>query len=873
MAFSGIRMAVRAAFQRPAVESEMDKEMRLHLEMQVEENARRGMPPDEARRAALIAFGGVDRAKEATRDERSTRWIEEVTADLRMGLRGMRRNPAFTLTVVLLLALGTGANTAIFTVVNELLLNPLPFPGGDRMRLVQASANNGQIILPPERQFAERWRARDGVVEGMIVSQSVGATLGDTTRIPAPEMIRGRALEPGTMLFLGMRPLLGRDIIPADTMAGATPVIILGEKLWKTEFGGDASVVGTRIRVNGVIHTVIGVAPRRFTVPFFFSNDIFTVMPRGNAGRNVDLVVRLKPGVTPEQVTAELATVGPPRANDFGVPFDPVRLVAGGDDVNDRTRRVVLLLFGAVGFVLLIACANVANLLLARAWSRQREFAVRRALGAGRARLLRQVFTESLLFALAGGAAGAVASLAFLRMLIAAQPPEASLPPEARLDGTVLLWTLTISTLTGLLFGIAPALFATSDNMEAGLKSAARSTTAGVGGQRLRGSLVVLEVALSVVLLAGTGLLVRTLVAMQRADLGVTTHGLYALDLRLPPNIFKDSTTRRDVLASLKSRVATIPGVSAVSYVMRPPPEFGAAFTDIRIEGRGPSPADTLTFAEFNAAASDMLGVAGIRIIEGRPFIADPTLSEEASGAEVVINERFAQRYWPDGKAIGSRIQLNARWMTVVGIARNVDIPGNHERRAGLQYYYSLPGAPVQVAVLVRSAIPAARLEAELRRTLSEANGLVRVGRFTDVDASLHESRATHRFVLGLLGVFASLALVLAGVGLHAVISFAVSQRRREIGIRVALGAEPPRIARMVVGQGLALAIGGIAIGVLAAVGVTRSLGSLLYGIEPGDPLTSGAVALILLTVSLGACGLPARRATKVDPVEMLRAE
>jgi predicted permease len=865
-----IREMLRAALDGKAVESEMDWEMRLHIEMETEENVRRGMSSAEARRAALVAFGGIEKAKEGTRDERSTRWLEELVADLQMTVRGMRKNVAFSVAVVALLALGTGANTAIFSLVNQLMLNPLPFPGGDRMYGLRVTANNRQVLLPGELAFADRWKARSTLAEDFMVSAFVSGRIGDTLKVPAPRELQGAMLRPGAMRFLGMRPMMGREIIAADTLVTAPPVLLLSERVWRTQFAADTGVVGSRVLLDGQTHVVIGVAPAAFRIPFGASNEVFTALRQT---RGVDVIVRAKPGVTAAELDRELATLGPALSNDFGVPLDPPHVIAGGEDLNRNTKRLVLLLFGAVGFVLVIACANVANLVLSRTWSRQREFAIRRVLGAGRARLVRQILTESLFLSLIGGAAGLAVSFAFTKLLIAIQPATALLPTEVRTDKAVFLWTLGISTITGILFGLAPALFASGDRAGDVLKAGARSLSAGTGARRLRSSLVIAEVAVSVVLLIGAGLIFRTLVAMQRADVGMEPRGLTALDIRLPGSVFADPAMRRDVLTSITSRVLAIPGVSAVSHVLVPPPDFGEALTTVEVEGRAASPADTLTGTSFNSVAPGVFDVAGIRFVAGRAFVADPSLTDATKGSEVVINEEFARRYWPNGGALGARIRYTERWVTVVGIVRDVHVPGEPPRRSNFQFYQQLPAAPNRVALLIRSSIPPPLLEPQLRAGVREVNSRVRVRGFTDVDAKLVAGRAMHRFILALLGVFAALAIVLTAIGLHAVISYAVSQRRREIGIRVALGAPTSQIARLVFNQGLVLAGIGIVAGIAVAAGATRTMRGLLYGIAPGDPVTSIVVAVVLVLVSIFASGIPARRATRVDPVEMLRAE
>jgi predicted permease len=871
---SRIRMGLRSLFDRRGVESEMAKEMRLHLEMETEANIRRGMSPAEARRAALVAFGGVEKAKEATRDERATRWLDDFASDVRGAFRGMRKARAFTLTVVALVALGTGANTAIFSAINQLLLNPIPFPGGHRMVMVRITAGGGKFLLSTPQTIADEWRARGKSFEALLVSQYVAPIFGDTSAIPATQLV-GAALQPGAMWFVGMRPQLGRDVIPADTLAGAPPVAILGDAFWRKQFGSDPAVIGKTILLAGQPHVVIGVAPPDFMVPFGGGRDVFTALQGGTPQRDVDVVALLKPDVSRDAAIRELRAVAPPVAANLGVAVDPPVLITGADLASGGSRLVLLLLFGAVSFVLLIACANVANLLLARAWSRQREFAVRQALGAGRLRLMRQVLTESVILASMGGVAGLITAVALQKALVAAQPAMGGpglLPEDMRLDFTVFGWTTGVAIVAGIFFGIAPALFAGNDRTGEALKSSARSVSASRTSRRLRGALVVAEVAISVLLLAGAGLLVRTLVAMQRADVGMETRGLAAIELRLNGAPFKDPTRRRDALTAIRRRLEAVPGVTSVSLAMTVPPNFGISVGVAGIEGREARAADSLSNLSLNVMSSDAFRTAGIRLVQGRAFRDDPTPSDIPVGSEIVINERFARRFWPNGGAIGARLRRRDSWVTIVGIARDVDIPGARGR-SPLQYYEAIGAAPVRTWVLVRSTAPVALLEANVRAAVKYANASVKALRYADVDADLASGRAMHRFVLAMLGGFAVLALIVAGAGLHAVIAYSVAQRRREMGIRVALGAISGRIAGLVVRQALALCAIGVALGLGLAAIATRAMRELLYGVQPGDPLTSALVALALIGVAMIAAAVPAWRAARIDPVEMLRAE
>jgi predicted permease len=864
-------MAARALFDRRRVELDMEKEMRLHLEMEIESYVAQGMSPPDATRAARIAFGGMQQTREAVRDQRATRLLDDLATDIRMSLRGMRNSPGFTFAVIALLGLGTGANSAIFSVVNRLILHPIPFAGGDRMVQLRVTAGGGEFLMTPTQQLVDDWRRRGRTIEEVLPSRYLIAAFGDTTRPPVKQL-EGAAMVPGTMRFVGMRPTVGRGVIASDTLADAAPVAVLGYAFWKRQFGGRVDVIGSSILLNGRSHQVVGVAPRGFALPFSGGRDVFTALQAGPPTRWVDAVAKLKPGYTIEDASRELAAIPPSVPATLGVPIDPPKVVAG-DDLYRSRRGVVLMLFAAVGLVLLIACANVANLLLSRAWMRHREFAVRGAMGASRGRLARQVVTESVLLAVFGGLLGILLSVAFLKLLLAAQPEAMMTGADIRVDGNVLAWTFGISALTGLLFSIAPVMMVTVTRISDVLKTSTRAASSGGAARKLRSGLVIFEVALSVVLLVGAGLLIRTLAAMQTADIGVNTHGLAALDLRLSGPDFSDATARRDVLAAVIQRVKATPGIDEATYVLVVPPEFGVSIGGVEIAGQVPRPADSLANISFNQTEPGFFRVSRLQFLEGRPFVADRGLSDQSQSPEIVINERFARRVWPDGGAIGARIRRGKTWATIVGVVRDVDVPGASGMRSPYQYYQSMPAAPARVSILARSKLPPAMVEPLLRSAVMETGSRVGIRNFIDVEARLAKGRALHRFILGLLGGFAMLAVVLTAIGMYAVISFSVNQRQREIGIRLALGAPNDSVAGMIFGHGMKLTVVGAAVGGAGAFYATKLMRGLLFGVEPGDPVTIASSLAVLCIIAVIACAAPARRATRVDPVELVRAE
>ena len=865
-----LMMGARALFDRARVESEMEKEMRLHLEMEAEANIRRGMSPADARRAALIAFGGVEKSKEATRDERSTHWLEGLGGDLRFAFRGMRKQPVFTVVVLALLALGTGANAAIFSLLDEKILRPFPFADGARMVELLATLSRRDFQILPSTKLIDLWAGRAKTVGEFARYSNYSGVYGDTTD-GGGKRVQGDLVSPGMLKFTGLRPAKGRDFVPGDTLLEAPPVVMLGYAFWKKEFGGRDDVIGTTILLDGRPRTVIGVSPAGFFVPFSGSRgDLYMAMQanprRGGSGS----IAKLRPGVTIEQANRELLSLGSVAPEGLDFIANPPLIDDASRLTRADTRRVLYMLFGAVGLVLLIACANVANLLLTRAWSRQREFAVRGAMGASRGRIARQLFTESILLAIAGGAVGFLVAICLVKLLVAIQPSNVGI--IGRIDSTVLGWTLVISVITGVLFGIAPAWLIGDGRMGDVLKASARATTGSRAARRLRAGLVVTEVSLSVVLLVGAGLMLRTIAAMQRADLGMNPRGMSSIVLRLRDPMYEDSVARADAWLTIERRIAATPGISAATMALTMPPEFGAHLRPIEIEGQPQSPGDSIGPIGYNLGQPDYFQFAGIRFLAGRPYAADKRFDEQAGASEIVVNDRAARRFWPAG-ALGARVKRNGSWATVVGVVPNVDLPGVKGIGSGIQVYQPLSQSPIRMAFLVRSGLPATVVEALLRKAIKESGVRAAIGEFSEANTQVLEGRQIHRFTMFLIGGFAVLAMLLAAIGLHAVVTYSVTQRLREMGIRVALGAQSAQVAGLVVREGAALAITGVVVGMLAAAAATRAMQSLLYDVKPGDPLATAVAAGMLLVVALVACAGPARRATRVDPVDLVRAE
>jgi putative ABC transport system permease protein len=535
-------------------------------------------------------------------------------------------------------------------------------------------------------------------------------------------------------------------------------------------------------------------------------------------------------------------------------------------------RDMILVLFAAVSFVLLITCANVANLLLVRAWARQREFAVRAAMGASRKRLMGQVLTESALLSLLGAIGGI--GVAHLTLRAIERSPLGQVIPGAHLQPAVLAWCVGIGLLTSLAFGIAPARFAAEGRMTDALKSGVRSVSEGINARRFRTALVALEIALSVVLLASAGLLVRTLVAMQRADVGLDTRDLISFDIRFPQKNFSPEA-RRAAITTISSELRAVPGVRDVTLALMPPPRFAIGLGGLQFEDRPITTTDSLAAIGVNDVEPAYFSHVGLRVVSGRVFEGDsPLQTGDIAPAEIMVNLRFARRFWPGSSAIGRRIKYGALGSsTIVGVVEDVDIPGVSDRARSLQLYLPIPAAPLRASVVLRAAIPAHRLDSLIRVDVNDVAPGTTVGAPVIAADVLANGREAQHSLLILLGTFAAVALLLAAVGLHAVVAFSVSQRTREIGVRVALGAEMRDVVRLVLRQGLSVALAGVVVGSVGALATTRVLSSFLYDVTPADPVTIGCVGALLLIVAALASIPPAWRAARVDPIEALRAE
>jgi putative ABC transport system permease protein len=849
--------------------------------MRMSELESRGLTPADARVEALRRLGDVDdlraycirTGEHAVRLARASDWITEWGHDLRLAVRQLRRAPAFTTLACLTLALGIGANTAIFSVVHTLLLDPLPYPGGDEIVGLRQQAGDADMYFPVDAAALKQWRDRARSLDAFSAASTGRVALGDPKDA---DTVVAAAITPGFFETLKIRPDIGRPFTVADVRGGAGDVALISRGFWESRFGGVRDAIGQRLTVNGKPRTIIGTLPARTAVPFVHGTrpDVWIPLDIDHLPGGANAFARLRPGVTSEVASRELQEILESSPDASRYTKTHARAMRSQEFLDPREVRTIEVLFAAVGVLLLIACANVANLLLARSWSRRREFAIRAVLGAGRQRLVRQILTESTSLAVVAGAIGVVIAWQGLRVIIALRPPTLIELGDIHLEPAVLAWSAGISIATGILFGSVPAFLAgwriASDSLRA---------TGHVGASlprtRLRSALVVLEIALSVMLLIGAALLVRSFVALQRMPLGYEPHNLVSIGgFFRGPDVARRAAIRDGVLERLRS----LPGVERAAVGSLPGQGWSVAST---LEADGNDAAQSADVREFTTTfiSSDYFRTAGMTLIAGRTL--DSSLMRSAASTppkapgEVVISAALAKKFWPNGNAIGGRLRTShsSPWLTVVGVIADVRMPGIRAEGAALQLYTYSPAQIPGIAFVVRSKAAASVLLPALRRAVAEAGPELAVGLTLTGDDYLRDGLAPSRFAMALLATFAAVALVLSSVGLYGVIAYSVNQRTREIGVRVALGADANAIAGLVVGNGVRLTALGVCFGVAGALATSRSLDSMLYGVTPSDPVSFAAIPSLLGAIALIASYVPMRRALHVDPVEAMRSE
>jgi putative ABC transport system permease protein len=888
---SGLRLG-------PTRETEIVEELSQHLEDRHEQALRGGATAEEAYRAALQELTESDLlAQGLLRVERPVRlepvvpgtprrfgMLGDLKHDLRYGARMLWKNPGFTAVAVVALALGIGANSAIFSVVNTVLLRPLPYREPSRLVMVwEHDAKHGYPNDTPAAANYFDWRDQNQVFEGMAAMADQSFNL---TGAGEPERIDGKRVNANLFELLGVAPQHGRAFAAEEDRPGANKVVLLSHALWQRRFGSDAGVVGQTLTLNGEAHTVVGVMPADFQFPDrqaeLWVPIAFTQQEAANRGRHyLEVVARLKQGVTLEQARAEMSTIAarlqqqyPEQNTDLGASVVPLHEHLVGD-----IRPALLVLLGAVGFVLLVACANVANLLLARAAGRQKEIALRTALGASRLRLVRQFLTESVLLAALGGVVGLLLSVWGVTLLKSFIPENISQVKAIAVDARVLGFTVLVTLLTGLVFGLAPAFQASRFNLNETLKEGGRDAAAARGGNRIRGLLVVAEVAVSLVLLVGAGLLINSFLRLRNVDPGFRTDNLLTMSVVLPQQKYPDHARRTAFYTDMIRRVEQLPGVRSASVTNWIPLVMQGDSIGVTIEGQpAPVPGQgKLPVIVTRVIGPHYFGTMGIQLLEGRVF--EEGRDRADSPCVIVVGESVAGKYWPGESAVGKRIapgrpESPEDWCQVVGVVKDVRQRELSSEPNPLMYLtYEQAGFFAPRYLVVSTEGDPLALAGTVRKTVWEVDRDQPVSNVSTMEGVLSESIARQRFSTLLFGVFAAVALVLAAVGIYGVMSYSMAQRTREIGIRMALGAQRRDVLRLAVGQGLRLVAVGVAVGLAGALTLSRVMSGLLYGISATDPATLVTISLILVAVALLASYIPARRAAKVDPLIALRYE
>jgi putative ABC transport system permease protein len=809
--------------------------------------------------------------------------------NIRYALRMLARNPSFTVAAILCLGLGIGATTAIFSVVNAVLLRPLPYAHSERLvRVFTEFPNfpNGGLrhfwVSPPEFLEIKRDAQSFGAVEGWATT---GVNLAG-----ASEPVRATAgyVSGGLLPALGVNPMRGRVLSPADDAPNAPLMAVLSYGLWQRAYGGDAGVLGRDIRFNGNPCTVVGIMPKGFVYPpgeldppeLWVPMQIDPGKPGSRGSHFINVVARLKPGIGIAQAQTEMVRYAQHSSDTLGRanhPFDPKQhpIVLAGfqDEIVKGVRRAMLVLLGAVGFVLLIACVNVANLLLARSEVRRKEIAVRVAIGAGTARLLGQFVVEGILISLAGAALGLLVAFGGLKVLVSTNAGSIPRVDEVGIDWQVLLCALAISLTTGVVFGLAPLIHMRASKLHDTLKSAAGRTTAAATAKHLRSALVTAELALALVLLIGSGLMVKAFWRLQEVNAGFQPEQLLTMRLSLPSANYRDTAAVRAFYGNLAARLNTLPGVRSAAIASGLPPERPINANDTMIENFVPVPNGPIQNIDYwNSVSGKFFETIGAKMVEGRAI-------NDSDGAEspfvVVVNQTMAKTYWPKESAIGHRVRTstNTPWRAIVGVVADVKNAAL-DRPAGTEVFFPAAQLPRSLSwVVVRTQGDPMGLVSAVRseiRGLDRALPISSIGSMEDVLAT---ARSRPRFLTLLLTMFSSLSLLLAALGIYGVISYAVAQRTNEIGLRMALGAQGGDVVRLIASAGLKLSLAGTVLGAVGAFALTRIMSGLLFGVSSMDAVTFAAMAAVLVAVTMAACYVPARRASRVDPLVALRYE
>jgi predicted permease len=878
---------LRALIHRREMDAEVDDELRDHIERETEKYRRAGFTPNEAVRRAHLALGGSEQVKQQSRDSRGTKFVEDLLQDLRYAMRSFAKTPGLTALIVLSLAIGIGANTAIFSVTSTLLLKPLPYPAPDRIAILWLRSPG--IGIPQD--WPSPGQYHDIVTQNHVFQDTALAIGGNFTLTERSKAMKVDGIQATSSLLpmLGAKPMLG-IFLPEEDQPGKPATVVLTYGFWQREFASDPNIVGRAITLDGDPHTVVGVLSPSFRLnhevlptiagidrpEFFMPAPDEAKNPNNYGSETYNILARLKPGVTMKQAQSDIDVIAARlrrekhRDRSFTISVVPLM-----EQVVGNVRTAALILFGAVSLVLLIACTNVANLLLSRAAVRQREIAIRAALGAGRVRVVRQLLTESISLSLMGGVAGLAISA--LSIFIARKMHPGNIPrlEELGMDFRVLGFTLAISILTGVVFGLAPALRASRVDLTASLKAGGKGSLSGglsIRHDKLRGALVIAELAISLPLLVGAGLLVRSFVRLANVPPGFNPQHVVSMNVGAYGAQFKDPTTRVQFYQELAERIRHLPGVTATGAISALPLTSAIGWGGMHIEGYVPPPNEPELQVDGRSATPPYFSAMQIPLIRGRMFAETDT---NKMPLVAIIDQKMADRFWPGGDAIGKRIRPSDDypWVTIVGVVGVVKEYGLDTDTRMVVYYPHAQRPIGSMYVVARAASDPASTSATIIHLVNAINPDVPVYDIATMEQRVRDSMARQRFAMTMLGGFAGFAMILAAIGIYGVMSFLVTQGTADIAIRMALGARRASILSLVFQQGMRLALVGIIVGLVGALGLTRMMSSLLFGVTPTDPFTFFSVLALLLFVALSACLFPAGRAMRIDPMVALRTE
>ncbi len=891
---SDIIFRLRSLLRSGTMETELDEELRFHFEQQVEKHVRSGLAHEEALRRARLYFGGIDRVKEECRDARGVQLMETLLQDIRYGSRMLRQKPTFTLVAVLTLALGVGANTAIFSIVNAVLLRSLPYRDPDRLvRIIVNKPGLGLRDIPFSVPELEDIRNRAGVFEDV---SAIGGGSVNLTGANRPERLEFVVTHPNYFSMLGATPQIGRLYGPQDFALGFAPVAVISDGLWRRSYGADPGVLGRTLHLDNDPYTIIGVLPPGFRHPGptisgeveLFLTAGFSADPSPKPTRRARFVPaaigRLKPGLTLQQAQARLTSMAAELRHDYPADYPAqaqwtIEIQPLQEFLVGNVRPMLLVLMGAVILIVFIVSLNIANLLLARASGRQQEMAVRLALGATRGRMIRQVLTESVLLSLIGGLAGIATAVGSLRFILRFVPSNIPRLNEVSVDWMVLAFALLISLLTGLLFGLAPAMQSAKAGLALQIREGARGSGHSVKTGRLRDALIVSELAFAVVLMVGAGLLLRTLRELLRENPGFNPSHIVAARVWLPiPNDPKVdpylSITRRTAFnRELLRRMNAIPGIelAAVTSALPTTVQDNINNNALTIEDRPMESSQDLR-AEMIRISPDYFKVMQVALMRGRIFAES---DEDGKQRVAIIDETTAHRYWTNRDPLGRRLRFGQDpalpWLTVVGIVKDIKHDGLDVDGVPHIFTPIYQNGDREIAVVMRTSLPATLLEPGIRHEIQSIDPGLPVFSVSSMSEVIDRSLASRRFSADLVGAFAALALLLASIGIYGLLAYMVGQRSREIGLRMALGAGRADVLKLFLQKGVVLASVGIVVGVIFSASTASIMASLLYGVRPHDPAVFVAVPVLLLAVAVLASYLPARRATKVDAMLALR--